>query len=351
MERTTVPIPYPSFPCPQQQYVNCYGGQFWALRSSPGLPGGIYEILNFPQHAADPSTVLYYRRWVGKSSSRQRCSDRIYLSPGHKLQPLLPLTGGAVSWDHYTTVACFLQQAHARLLTSSHSGTTRTLLHAFWEPPSLAPPPPTPLDIQDTLQPLLTGSESWDIYADGSWYPAASSAESLLGEAASHTGGCSLIFAPSNASLSGGITIIRIDAHALSRVHGGGPRMMELVGVTTSISLLHSLGKRGRVYTDNQGIVKQLSDYRRIRRTGLMGGSALSLQAWAILQEGRISLHWHRGHPERREKDRTLWSREDWGMYLANRWAPPRATPPPLVAYTSRSFILSSRISLGLSNK
>ena len=95
---------------------------------------------------------------------------------------------------------------------------------------------------------------------------------------------------------------------------------MELVGVTSSISVLHSLDKRGRVYTDNQGIVKQLSDYRRIRRTGLMGGSALSLQAWAILQEGHISLHWNRG---------TLWSREDWGIYLANRWAPPRANPFP----------------------
>ena len=104
---------------------------------------------------------------------------------------------------------------------------------------------------------------------------------------------------------------------------------MELVGVSSGIILLHALGKGGCVYTDNQGIVKQLTDHRRLRRTGLMGGSALTIQAWDILQEGQILLRWHRGHPERREKDRTLWSREDWGLYLANRWAPPRAHPSP----------------------
>ena len=151
----------------------------------------------------------------------------------------------------------------------------------------------------------------------------------MMGEAATHTGGCSLIFSSSTSPLSEGVTILRIDARTLTRVHGGGGRMMELVGATSGIIFLHALGKGGRVYTDNQGIVKQLTDHRRLRRTGLMGGSALTLQAWAILQEGQISLHWHRGYPERREKDRTLWSREDCGIYLANRWAPPRAHPSP----------------------
>ena len=327
--RLRLPIPYPSSPCPQQPYVNCHGGQFWALRSSPGLPGGIYEILNLPSNPAADSAVLYYRRWVGMSYSRRGFSDRIYLSPGHKIQPLSPLTGGAISWDHYLTMDCFRKQAHARLLTCTHSRPTRILLHTFWEPPSLVDPPSYSPAIQEALLPNLETSDSWDVYADGSWYPAQSSAESLLGEAASHTGGCSLIFAPTTSHLSKGVTVLRVDARALTRVHGGGPRMMELVGVTSSIILLHALGKRGCVYTDNQGIVKQLTDHRRLRRTGLMGGSALALQAWDILREGQISLRWHRGHPERREKDRTLWSREDWGIYLANCWAPPRAHPLP----------------------
>ena len=268
--RLGLPTPYPASPCPQQPYVNCHGGQFWALRSSPGHPGGIYEILNLPSDTGDRSAVLYYRRWVGVSSFRRRSSDRSYLSPGHKIQPLFPLTGGAISWEHYLTLECFKKQAHARLLTCTHSGRTRTLLHAFWEPPSFADPPLYSPVIQEALSPCLAASDSWEVYADGSWYPAASTAESILGEAGTHTGGCSLIFAPSTSPLTAGVTVLRVDARTPTRVHGGGPRMMELVGVTTSIILLHALGKRGRVYTDNQGIVTQLSDSRRLRRTGLM---------------------------------------------------------------------------------
>ena len=42
-------------------------------------------------------------------------------------------------------------------------------------------------------------------YVDGSWYPLASTAESLLGEAASHTGGFSIILVPSTTDLLSGV--------------------------------------------------------------------------------------------------------------------------------------------------
>ena len=45
-----------------------------------------------------------------------------------------------------------------------------------------------------------------------------------------------------------------------------------------------------------------------------MGGSPLTLQARDIIQAGQISLHWRRGHPERREQNRILWSREALGI-------------------------------------
>ena len=64
-------------------------------------------------------------------------------------------------------------------------------------------------------------------------------------------------------------------------------------------------------------------------RSGSREGTSLALPAWDILHEGLLSLRWHRGHPERREKDRQAWSRDDWGSYLANLYAPPRADPPP----------------------
>ena len=248
-----------------------------------------------------------------------------YLTPGYQFQPLLPLSGGAVSWAHYFTVAKFLQQAHARLLTSSQSGSWRTLLHAFWEHPIVAVQPVHPHDLTETLRPLMEAHASWDAYVDGSWYPLASTAESLLGEAASHTGGFSIILVPSNTDLLSGVIALRVDARDLTRIHGGSPRMMELIGITSSFILLHSLGKGGRIYTDNQSITKQLRDSRRMRRTGLMGGSSFSIRGWEILQEGHISLHG--GIPSAAK--RTAHSGPvRIGVYLANLLAPPRASLP-----------------------
>ena len=93
--RLRLPISYPTSPCPQQPYVNCHGGQFWALRSSPGVPGGIYEILNLPSNPADCSAVLYYRRWVGMSYSRGEVSLIASTSPlGIKSNPCFLLLVG-----------------------------------------------------------------------------------------------------------------------------------------------------------------------------------------------------------------------------------------------------------------
>ena len=143
-----------------------------------------------------------------------------------------------------------LRHAHARLFTSSHSGTTRILLLAICESPTFTAPLPHSQDLLTVLRPLLAAHAFWDVYADGSWYPAADSAESLLVEAATHIGGCSCIFAPSTTALETGLIVLRVDARALSRVDGGSPRMMELVVITSGLILLHSLGRTYRRTTD-----------------------------------------------------------------------------------------------------
>ena len=327
--RLRLPIPYPTTPCPQGPYINCCGGQFWSLRSRPGFPGGIYELLNFPSPADVTHSIIYYRRWIGVTTFRTSRRDRPFPTPGHRFKPLYPLTGGGVSWSHYFTVQHFTDCAHARLLTSVGPRDSRILLHAICEPPVYrcsAQPSPA---LIESLRPYLAHATAWDVYVDGSWYPLPGSAESLLGEAGNHTGGCSLIFVASAVPLSSGVVIMRMDAGTRSTVHGGGARLMELLSATAGTILLHRLGKQGRVITDNQGIEKQLLDRKRMTRSGSRQGSSIALPAWHILQEGQITLHWHRGHPERREKDRTTWSRDDWGSYLANLYAPPRADPSP----------------------
>ena len=46
-----------------------------------------------------------------------------------------------------------------------------------------------------------------------------------------------------------------------------------------------------------------------------------------------------RGHPERRDKNRALWTWEGWGLFLANLYAPPRADPPPYGSHRRYSRI------------
>ena len=234
-----------------------------------------------------------------------------------------------MSWSHYFTVQQFTACAHARLLTSAGPRDSRILLHTICEPPVYLSADLPPSELVEMLRPCLAHATTWDVYVDGSWYPLPGSAESLFGEAGSHTGGCSLIFAASADSIPSEVVILRMDAGSRSSIHGGGGRLMELLSITAGTLLLHRLGKRGRVITDNQGVVKQLLDRKRMSRSGSRQGTSLALLAWDLLQEGQITLHWHRGHPERREKDRTTWSRDDWGNYLANLYAPPRADPSP----------------------
>ena len=124
------------------------------------------------------------------------------------------------------------------------------------------------------------------------------------------------------------MVIIRLDACSRSPVHG-----REQINGTVSggcgLDTFASPGQARAFITDNQGIVKQLLDRRRMCRSGSREGTTLALPAWDILHEGLISLRWRRGHPERREKDHQAWSRDDWGSYLANLYAPPRADPSP----------------------
>ena len=188
---------------------------------------------------------------------------------------------------------------------------------------------PDPKSPCPSTTPLLSACiddtmHAWDVYTDGSWYTTKGSADTLLGKTGTHTGGCVPIFATTNSPVQVGVVILLMDARDLSLVDGGGPRMMELTMVTAGIILLHQLSKRGHVNTDHQGLVSQLTDSGRIRCTGLMSGSPLVLSACEILQFSQISLHLHRGQPERRGKNAPYGLRKTGGPHL-----PPRGPAPP----------------------
>ena len=235
---------------------------------------------------------------------------RAYPSPGCRFKPLHQLMGGALSWDRYVTVAQYQARAYAR-----------TLLHAVSDPPTHTAAPQITSELAETLHPLLTLSHCWDIYVDGSWYPIPSSAESQMGEMWDHTGGCSLVFVASDAPLTAGFVLMRLDAQYLS---------VDRWNLSASL----------RAPYFSSGYKKEVEFLRLIKvwprdcprrhtyRSGQRSGPFLALSTWDILQEGQISIAWHQGHPERREENRSLWSRDDWGCFLANLYAPPPRRPP-----------------------
>ena len=277
--------------------------------SRPGFPGGIYELLNFPTHADETQSIIYYRRWIGVTSFRTSRKDRVFPTPGHRFKSLHPLTGGGVPWFHYFTVQQFTACAPARLLTSVGPRDSRILLHTICEPPVYLSADPPSSELVETLRPCLAHSTEWDVYVDGSWYPLPGSAGSHLGEAWTHTGGCSLIFAAIADPLSSGVVILRMDAGTRFSVHGGG------AGKWNCCRPLRA-------------------QYFYTVWANAVGSSQTTKALWSkhcmsVLQDGQITLHWHRGHPKRREKDRAAWSRDDLGSYLANLYAPPRADPSP----------------------
>ena len=220
-------------------------------------------------------------------------------------------------------------RAHVCFLSRAQPDGTRVLIHTVCEPTTYETPSQPLSELADAISTYLASSFSWDVYVDGSWYPLPGTADPLLGESEDHTGGCGLIFVATDAPLMSGVVLVCMDARQILHSHGGGARLMELLGVAVGILLLHRLRKCGRVFTDNQGIFKQLSDRRRMCQSGQRGGTPFALTTWDILQAGQISLTWHRGNHERREKNRALWSRDYWGLYLANLFAPPRADPSP----------------------
>ena len=80
-------------------------------------------------------------------------------------------------------------------------------------------------------------------------YPAAGSAESLLGEAGTHTGGYSHLFS----QLLFHYSLVGQDAQAISPSPRWESLMIERfnVRITSGTILLHSFGKCNRIYSDN----------------------------------------------------------------------------------------------------
>ena len=96
--------------------------------------------------------------------------------------------------------------------------------------------------------------------------------------------------------------------------------------VATGVLILAALQRTRTIVTDHQGLMKQLTDDQRLRRTSLLAPAAPPLRMEA-LRSHHILLRWHWSHGERRNKNRSGWSREAWDIFKAHQYAAPRRVP------------------------
>ena len=101
------------------------------------------------------------------------------------------------------------------------------------------------------------------------------------------------------------------------RALGGTAHVAELLAIQAGLQLLHSLGLSGTVYSDCLSAVKKITRRWTPGHSFQEAGASLVSSCRAYLSP-TISLKWTKGHPERSELPSSAWSRQQWGIYLAD---------------------------------
>ena len=101
------------------------------------------------------------------------------------------------------------------------------------------------------------------------------------------------------------------------RTLGGSPLVAELLAIQAGLQLLHTLGLSGTVFSDCLSTVKRITRKWTPGHSFQTAGASLVSSCRAYLS-ATISLKWVKGHPERSETPPSSWSRQQWGIYIAD---------------------------------
>jgi len=233
--------------CPQDRTFSLRHGQLWILRSTAEHIGGLLEILS-PAPAASHDIRL--RRWLTASTHPAHITDH-YATPGTTIQP---------SAQYLTVPAAYVTQhaSHRCVAHLRRAGLHGTILATFLD--SFAPHTTTPPSWADQVRPLLGDHKQWRVYTDGSWTERTTHTEdSIFQTDGRHEGRGAIVFVPDTAEWA-------TDTQVVLRFHfpprhsqlGGSAFLMELLACTAGLTLLDTLGLRGTVHTDCQGLVTSL---------------------------------------------------------------------------------------------
>ena len=294
-------LPLPSFPPIPQPWPGdpaaTRSGQFWRLRQGAGdwAWGGIYQILNLAPGNRD----LSVQRWLHSPSGPGK--PQVISRAGH---PTLISTSD------------FLDRCTHRILVargrSQHKGTIRV---EFPDSPNLTPL--TPSTWVDRL-PQLTTAHSWSVYADASWRLLTPlQAQAVFGLQGSHHGRGALFLSADLPDWCSDITAVCFEIPPALRALGGTAHVAELLAIQAGLHLLSTRRLHGTVYSDCLSAVKKITRRWSPGQGFQEAGAALVSSCRAYLSDA-ISLKWTKGHPERSAHPPSTWSRQQWGIYLAD---------------------------------
>ena len=113
------------------------------------------------------------------------------------------------------------------------------------------------------------------------------------------------------------ITAVCFEIPPTLRALGGTAHVAELLAIQAGLHLLSSRRLRGTVYSDCLSAVKKITRRWSPGQGFQEAGAPLVSSCRAYLSD-TISLKWTKGHPERFEHPPSTWSRQQWGIYLAD---------------------------------
>ena len=288
-----VPQPWPGDPASTRP------GQFWRLTRGPGdwAWGGIHQIIAY----LPTDNVLTLQRWT---EGRLRSLTR----SGHSFS---------------TSLTDFTDRcSHRVLVHPSRSPGKGTLRAEFPDTPQLTPSPgPSWVDALRPLDPTI----SWSIYTDASWRAVRPpQAQAVFGLQGSHHGRGALFITADHPDWCSDILALHFEIPPTPPSLGGTAQVAELLAIQAGLHLLHSRHLRGTVFSDCLGAVKKISRRWSTGRSFLEAGAALVMSSRAALSE-HIQLKWIKGHPERSDVLPAAWTRQQWGIYMADALAKSRS--------------------------
>ena len=294
----TLTLPaFPPTPQPWPGYFDASRpGQFWRL--TRGLDewawGGIYQVLT----AHSDSDDLQTQRWSP-------------LPPCHNRLPPIIRTGLPLTIKHTD----FVSRCTHRLLVNLNAD-KGNIIAEF--PDLLGPASPPPPTWTDALRHALTREHSWSVYTDASWralHPPP--AQTVFGLQGTHAGRGALFLSADSPDWCSYIIALRFEIPPTLQALGGTAHVAELLAIHAGLLLLHSLHLRGTVYSDRLAAVKKITRRWTPGRAFQDTGAPL-VTASRAMHSDSISLQWIKGHPERSEFPHSTWTRQQWGIFVAD---------------------------------